>query len=298
MSGTLHPDIAALLAGILKPADPAVQPALEAVRAANQRLADLLGGPGEAVAQVWDGMVETRHGSVPVRWYSPAGGEEKVLAFVHGGGFMAGTIASYDTFCRALALRTGHGVVSVAYSLSPEAVYPRALEEVVDVFGVVRPHAVSGDSAGGCLAAAALHVLAGLGGWMPASAVLIYPMVDAGMGSASIREFGSGYSFTADRAKACWECYLGRAVDAAAVEDGAFSPSGSAELGRFPRTMVIVAEFDPLVDEGREFAGKLRAAGVEVELVEAGGMIHGFLKFRAVVGEPDRVMERIGAFLN
>jgi acetyl esterase len=315
MSHALHPQVEALLAGVLKAATPARPPTGDGIRQANANLSSTLVGPGEPVAFTWEGRAETRHGSVPLRWYVPElCRSSELLVYVHGGGWVAGTLDSYDTLCRALALRTGAIVMSVGYSLSPEAVHPVALEEVIAVFKQARSLVssagyniqkvtIAGDSAGGHLAAAALHVLLSTGSEMPDALVLIYPVLDASMDFQSHRRFATGYHLTTDRLRWYWEQYLGRELsdEAAILSTPEISPLRSNQLPRFPPTMIVTAAFDPLRDEGLALAKRLAAASVPVQYLEIPGQIHGFLRFRKVLTDPlwgpDAVMTRMGTFL-
>jgi acetyl esterase len=275
----------------------------------------MLVGPGEPVAFIWEDRAETQHGFVPLRWYVPELCQsDTLLVYVHGGGWVAGTLDSYDTLCRALALRTGATVISVGYSLSPKAVHPVALEEVLSVFRQVRLFAsnagynmqrlaFAGDSAGGHLVAAALHVLLSTGSEMPDAAILIYPVLDPSMDRDSHRRFGSGYHLTVDRLRWYWEQYLGMELsnEAAILSNPQISPLRSQWLPRFPPTMVITAACDPIRDEGFILAERLAAERVPVQYLEVPGQIHGFLRFRKVLTDPawgpDAVMMRIGTFL-
>ncbi|MDB5774828.1 MAG: alpha/beta hydrolase [Herbaspirillum sp.] len=314
MPGFPHPQVAALLNGILKQ-EPNAVPTIQAARNGSIALIEPLSGPGEPVAAAWDSVADTAHGPVPLRWYRPSASQpDALLVYVHGGGWVAGSLDTHDSLCRALALRSGFLVVSIGYSLSPEAVFPQAQQEVNEILlrapalaeaaGFhTRTLAVAGDSAGAQLLGVALHALAADRLPMPDAAVFIYPVTDATMSAPSWRTLADGYSLTAERMRWFWTQYLGeeamRTPDRLTAPD--ISPLYSDRLAAFPRSMVITAEFDLLRDEGRQFAEKLAAQGVAAQHLHVPGQIHSFIRFRKVLTDPqwgaDAVCGKIAEFL-
>ena len=316
MSPDLHPQVQALLSGVLRPPVPAPPPNIEDFRIANTRTAALLGGPGEPVHRTWETCAETTHGPVRLRWYQPTPAPAQTLIlYVHGGAWVAGTLDSYDTLCRALALRTGATVASLEYTLAPEALYPVALHQTADASRNVRQLAqaaglspqsttAAGDSAGAALLAGALHLLSAGDELLPDAVLLIYPVTDASFAYASYDRFSSGYSLTTERMRWFWEQYLGQPLAGAGslLLDPALCPIHSSHLHRFPPTLVLTAAFDPLHDEGEALAARLRQAGVPVQYIDVPGQIHGFLRFRQALTDtewgPDAVMLKIASFLS
>lgn len=160
MTTELHPQARHLLNGPLHLANPNLVPELSRLRQANPVVDTELVGPGEQVFKTWDSTVAIYGRDVGLRWYQPAAEMPQLLTlFVHGGGWVNGSLASYDALCRSLALRTDGGVVSIGYTLSPEAQYPVALIEIEHVLcnvthlpgSMVREgmrFAAAGDSAG------------------------------------------------------------------------------------------------------------------------------------------------------
>ncbi|WEJ70142.1 alpha/beta hydrolase [Pseudomonas sp. PSE14] len=225
---------------------------------------------------------------LPARLYRPSGEAGlPLLVFFHGGGFVAGTIDTHDDLCRRLALATGAAVASVSYRLAPETRFPgpaedcyRATCELVEraaELGVDASRlALAGDSAGGNLSIAAARLLNQRGGPRPSALCLFYPVTDQSCGSASYREFAKGYFLEASMMHWFWRQYLGQWP---APLDVLASPLHAADLGSLPPTLLMSAEYDPLRDEGEAFAERARAAGAEVALVRAEGMIHGFASF-------------------
>src|SRR4051794_32514286 len=148
------------------PGPPAHEVPVAEARAAHEEETRFLSGPGEPVAEVRDVAVPGPGGEVPVRVFRPASAETPagVVAYLHGGGWCIGSIASFDTLCRALANASGAIVASVGYRLAPEHPFPAAVEDAHAVVRWLAEHAdelggdparlaVAGDSAGGNLAA-------------------------------------------------------------------------------------------------------------------------------------------------
>jgi acetyl esterase len=313
---TLHPQVAGLLSGILR-SDPTAGPAtIEATRSASHRLGELLGGPGEPVHRIWESTAESSQGSIRLRWYQTEDAEpDSLLVYVHGGGWVAGDLDTHDVICRGLAVRSRATVVSVDYSLAPENVHPRPVLEVASILeqaralagglGLeVRHLAVAGDSAGAHLLASAMHHLASFGRALPDAAVLIYPVADASLTYPSYARFAEGFALTAERMRWYWEQYLGS--DPASLgdhlHDPYISPLYSPYLDRFPRSLIVTAACDVLHDEGVAFAARLRQHLVPVEHIDVPGQIHGFLRYRKVLTDPehgpDAILNRISEFLD
>lgn len=315
LDGTLHPQVARLLDGLARAPAASAPPTVAATRAGSIASTALF-STSEPIAVTWDTVAETPHGDVPLRWYQPGEARpDALLIYAHGGGWVAGNLDTHDGLCRALALRTGRLVVAIDYSLSPEAIFPQALNEVAAILkqapalaaaaGFPVEHiAVAGDSAGAQLLATAMHVLAAAGDKLPDAAIFIYPVTDATMREPSWRTLAEGYFLTAEGMRWYWEQYLGGTAHSMAAHDlGApnISPLYSDQLAHFPRTLVITAAFDLLQDEGLRFADRLAENGVAVERLHVPGQIHGFMRFRKVLTDPewgpDAICARIGNFL-
>jgi acetyl esterase len=295
----LQSEIQAILdemnAEAVPPAPAAHEVPVAEARAAHNAETVVRCGPGEPVADVRDVMVPGPGGDVLVRLFAP---EEArgVVVYIHGGGWMMGTVASYDTPLRRLANASGATVAAVEYHLSPEHVFPAALDDclaalrwVAAEFGDA-PLAVAGDSAGGNLAAVcALRLRDELDIRLQA---LVYPVTDAGLNRPSHREFGTGHGLSTEQLRRCWRFYLGGADGG----DPECSPL-RAELAGAPPAYVLTAEEDVLRDEGEAYAQALRDAGVPVELVRWPGTIHGFFRWLAAVPAAREAVDAVGAAL-
>lgn len=229
---------------------------------------------------------EASGGRIELRHYRPvdAAGPQPALLFMHGGGWVCGTLDSIDGTMRHLALLSGVDIFSVRYRRSPEHRFPAALDDVDAAVDWVFANAVQlgldpmriaigGASAGGNLAAAIALRDRDRGRARLAYQLLVYPVVSARCDTPSFRENATGYVLTADGMRWYWNHYLGPDADAASPY---VSPLDADDLSGLPPAHILTAEFDPLRDEGRLFAERLRADGVEAVYSEYPGMVHGF----------------------
>jgi acetyl esterase len=274
---------------------PAHEVPVEQARAGHEQETEQLGGPGEEVGDVRDIEVTGAGGPIPVRVYHPLEPAGGVIAYFHGGGWVVGSIASFDTACRALANESGAIVGSVGYRLAPEHPFPAALEDCAAATrGLAElypgePLAVAGDSAGGNLA---IGVARRLRDDVRAQA-LIYPVADAGLNTPSMRDFKERYGLTAAGLQRYWNLYL----DGADGFQPDASPLRAEDLAGLPPTFVLTAEFDVLRDEGEALARKLRDAGVDVTHRRYDGTIHGFWRWMAATEITRRAIAEVGAAL-
>ena len=241
--------------------------------------------PGPEVAKVEDLHVPGDGIDVPVRIYTPAGHRAGALVWLHGGGWVIGSIETNDATCRSLANEARCVVVSVGYRLAPEAKFPLPLEDcfAATVWAVenaaalgVDPGtvAVGGASAGGNLAAAVTLMARERGGPDLAYQLLVYPAVaNDDYASQSFRDNGEGYGLDRTTMDWYWSHYLRDDADAM---DPLVAPLLADDLSGLPPALVITAEYDPLRDEGEAYAERLREAGVEAAWSRYDGMIHGF----------------------
>jgi acetyl esterase len=227
---------------------------------------------------------------VPIRAYRAALVEKSAvlpaLVYFHGGGWTIGDIDTHDALCRQLAHGARCEVFSVEYRLAPEAPFPAAVEDciaatrfVAQTSGAERI-AVAGDSAGGNLAAVvALHAR-DAGAPSLCFQLLIYPATDQSLESESLKRNGNDYMLTRALMERFRANYLSHSAHYA---DWRASPALAKSHAGLPRAFVLTAGFDPLVDEGREYAELLKRAGVEVSYSDYSDMIHGFILMGGVV---------------
>jgi acetyl esterase len=211
------------------------------------------------------------------------------LVYFHGGGWTIGDVDTHDVLCRQLALGAHYVVVSVDYRLAPEYPFPAAVEDCFAATRYVaenaaklkiRGLAVGGDSAGGNLAATVALLARDGGGPALAFQLLIYPATDQRGGTASYERNAEGYMLTREVMQYFRRAYLPHDKD---WTDWRASPLLAKSHGNLPPALVITAGYDPLLDEGRAYADRLRAAGVKVSYREFADMIHGFVLFGGMV---------------
>jgi acetyl esterase len=304
----LHPEVEALLREFdeqgLRPFSEMT--VLEA-RAMGESL-EALQGEMEDVADVRDVLVQGAAGHLSARLYYPYATEAPpVLIYFHGGGWVMGSIESADKPCRSLANAAGCVVVSVGYRLSPDTKYPGPAEDCYAATAWIADHVgalggdprwlgVSGDSAGANLAAAVTLMARDRGGPHLSYQVLIYPVTAPARASVfeSYAVNGQGYLLTSDSMRWFWDHYTSTPADA---DEPYASPLRAENLSGLPPALVVTAEFDPLRDEGRAYAQRLKDAGVRVEALEYNGAIHGFLWMNGRLEQGREATAAIGSHL-
>ncbi|MFO1361641.1 MAG: alpha/beta hydrolase [Burkholderiales bacterium] len=257
-----------------------------------------------AVARADDLRATGPVGDVPVRAYRPLGAADAerlpALVYFHGGGWTIGDLDTHDVPCRELANLAHCAVVSVDYRLAPEHRFPAAFDDAVAATHWVHAHAaglgsdasrlaVGGDSAGGNLAAAVAIALRDTWGPRLAMQTLIYPATDQAADTPSHAAFADGYLLTREAIAWFRDNYLRGPEDAA---DWRASPLRAPDLAGLPPAYVITAGFDPLLDEGRAYAERLRAAGVKVTYECFAGMIHGFITMGGAIAAAHHALYR------
>lgn len=239
------------------------------------------------VGSVRELTIPSPGGHVVARAYWPeVDGLLPTVLYCHGGGFVIGDVDAYDNQARRLCRAAGAVVVDVDYRLAPEHPWPAALSDVtssvrwlaenIQDFGAdPRRLAVAGDSAGGNLAAVVTQACRDAGGPHLAAQLLIYPAVDLAADAnsyASRKAYKDGYLLTMETMAWFARLYVRHPEDLADIR---VSPA-RGHLGGLPPAVVATAEFDPLRDEGEQYAARLQRAGVATTLVRCEGVIHGF----------------------
>ncbi len=273
-------------------------------RAAYTLRAEVLDLPRAPLPRVDDLHIPAADGvHLPARLYAPSHERLPVLLYVHGGGFSIGNLETHDSLCRQLALRSGAAVIALDYRLAPEHRFPTAVEDTWsamrwlaargDDLGLdTRRLAVGGDSAGGTLAAVgALH--ARDVGLPLALQLLITPGTTAHQDTRSHREFANGYLLDAEAIAWFFDHYIAHEQRT----DWRFAPLNADALEGVAPACVILAECDPLVDEGVAYADRLRLAGVAVELELYRGVTHDFIKMGRSLREAAAALDAASAAL-
>jgi acetyl esterase len=275
-------------------------------RAGYRELAASMRGEVEAMESVSDVVIQLGGRSLRARLYVPKAEEHKALVvFLHGGSFVVGDLDTHDALCRRLAADTKMRFLAVDYRLAPEHPFPAAVNDAVDVLrhaaanmsSFAHPSArliVMGDSAGATLAAVAAALTRGEGLGVVAQ-VLIYPTLGPEVLTDSAHEFARGYLLDVDHLRYDYTQYLATWTD---HTDPRVSPLMFGDLTGAPPAIVVVAQCDPLRDEGIAYAGLLEHFGVAVELLEAEGMTHGFLRMGALVPEALDILDDLAEHLH
>ena len=238
-------------------------------------------GPALEMAEVRQVNLADR---IAGRLYVPINSETPgpLLLYFHGGGFVVGDLNTHDSSCRFLAQQAAVRVLAIDYRLAPEHPFPAAADDAVEAFRWAREHsaelgvdprriAVGGDSAGGNLAAVVAQAIRGSVG--PAFQLLFYPWLDLSAKSDSYRLFGQGFYLTETQLDWYRAHYLGHEGEPL---DPRCSPALTTDLSGIAPAYIATAGFDPLRNEGEEYAARLRGAGVRVSLRRHAGLIHAF----------------------
>jgi acetyl esterase len=229
-------------------------------------------------------------GPIGVRHYTPVNtrGTEPLLVFFHGGGFVLGDLDTHDGLCRLICRDGGVHVLSVDYRLAPEhkapaagedcyAAYRWALEHAAELGADPERVAVGGDSAGGNLAAVVSQQARNDGARLPALQLLIYPVTNLNSQTRSKTLFADGFFLT----KRDMDWFHAHYLEDAAIDpaDPRVAPLLADDLSGLPPALLLTGGFDPLRDEGNQYAARLAAAGVPVDHRQYGSLVHGFANF-------------------
>jgi acetyl esterase len=231
-------------------------------------------------------------GSIPIRIYNPRQTTEPlpVAMYLHGGGFVLGDLDTHDAACRRLARDADCIVVAVDYRRGPEHRFPAAVDDAWASFRWTVENAaklggdpgrvgVAGDSAGGNLATATSLLARDAGGPTPIFQLLVYPAVDFYRRAESHRRFAQGFLLSSSTI----DWYTANYADRRDWDDMRASPLLAKDVSGVAPAHIVTAGFDPLRDEGRAYAARLREAGVAVHLHEERTLTHGFFNMVGVI---------------
>lgn len=283
------------------PAPKAWEIPIEQARAAFDALFQLAGPKDVPIGRIENLTMPGPGGEIALRNYTPvAAGSDALptLIFFHGGGFVLGDLDSHDGLCRILANESGARVIAVNYRCAPEHKYPAAVEDAIAALNWIEANAsklgvdanslaVGGESAGGALAAIVAQTAKEKGKPKLSFQLLMFPVTQIGSETVSLREFAEGYLL--ERAVLEWfyDCYLPPDAD---KSDPRISPLNAKDLAGLPPAYVMLGGYDPLHDEGMEYAEKLRAAGVAVTVADYPDMVHVFIYFDSILPQAREAM--------
>lgn len=261
--------------------------------------------PDDARAATHDVEVPSDAGAIAARLYLPDPRAAGVMLFFHGGGWVTGDLEMNDVLCRDLAAQSGRAILSVDYRLAPEHPFPAPIEDGIAVarwvadggLDALLPGAadggllVAGHSAGGNIAAALALRLRDAGVAVERQ-VLLCPILDSDLDTASYRAFGDGLVLTRSEMAWFWDQYQ---PDAGRRADPLASPLRAVDLTGLAPAIVVVGGCDPLRDEGVAYARRLEGAGVPTRLIERAGVPHLFLNFPPMPCRDEVVAQVAGA---
>ncbi|MBF6080181.1 alpha/beta hydrolase [Nocardia cyriacigeorgica] len=263
--------------------------------------------PITPLSHVGQMTIPTRAGRIRARLYRADDVEaaRPALVYLHGGGFVLGTLDGADELCRAIAAGSGWTVISLDYRLAPENPYPAALYDCVDAYewlwssaaalGIDPDRiAIGGDSAGGNLAAALCLYRRAEGAPQPVAQILAYPAVDDTFSRPSWTDFADAPMLSTPDARWLWAQYVGATHPGG---DPLAAPMRADSLRNLPSALVITAEVDPLRDDAEAYATRLRGDGVAVTSTRYTGVFHGFLTEVAVFEQAGRAIDEVCRYL-
>ena len=278
---------------------------LAEVRAATDRVGAFLGEGSVPLKDERDLSLPGPHGQVPCRLYMPDNAARPpLMVYAHGGGFMQGSIPSWDHFLRDLVRQSGVAALSVDYKLSPEVKFPVAFEEMVAMtrlamregagFGIDPSRiAVGGDSAGANLALAAALALRDAGETALKFQLLLYGCFSTDCDSLSWQRFGQGAGLSQSQMRWIWETYLELPEQ---CNDWRAAPAIGDLKGVAPAHL-IVGSLDPLLDDSNNLYAALKTAGVPCDLTVYQGINHGFIRYARLIGTARRAIADCAAKL-
>lgn len=289
-----------------QPEEPGPRPGpdqiVEQRRAADREAVEVLTGTPVEVAHVEDRTVA----GVAVRVYTPrsasAASRPGALVYLHGGGWVFGSLTTLDGVCRRLADRSGLTVVSVGYRLAPEHPWPAAVDDGDAVLAALAAGAldvdvdrivVAGDSAGAFLTTVLVRRARDTGRPVAGQA-LVYPVIRRAALDPLADDAGAPSGLSAGTMRWYWDRFLGSAQVADAAP-GELDPM-AADLRDLPPALVLTAEHDVLCAEGEEFADALAAAGLEVTACRLLGLPHGFLRMLTIYPQAGRAVDQVAAW--
>jgi len=301
----LDPQAIAVIRYLAQLAQPSLDqvPASEARRLYRETRAALR-PTAPALPVVGDLNAEGTAGSIPLRLYRPSNGVLPALIYFHGGGWVLGDLDTHDAVCRQIAAQAGVVVIAVDYRLAPEHPFPAAVDDCYGATAWISANAVAlgvdntrlavgGDSAGGGLATV-VTLMARSGGPSLKYQILVYPVTDLRAQTESYSKYADGYLLTRNMMRWFIAQYATTEDD---VRDWRASPLLAPSVDGVPPALVITAGLDPLRDEGEAYARRLEEAGVPVDYMCLGGMIHGFLTMGGRIDTANRTVSHIASAL-
>lgn len=271
------------------------------------KMAAMLDRDGPDLARTEDMALDGADGPVMARLYRSQADAllRPALVYFHGGGFVQGDLDTHNALCAKLAKWSGCVVIAVDYRLAPEHAFPAGVDDCITAYEDIVERAaelgidasrigVGGDSAGGCFAAVVAQQMRDTGGPVPRFQVLIYPVTDGHVNSTSVNELANAYILP--KARMIWyrDMYAGDFRD---FDNPKFSPLLADDFSGLPASYIVTGGFDPLVDDGADYAEELQGAGVPTVHRHFPGQVHAFVNLTKVVPEGTQALREIAAWM-
>lgn len=301
----IHPDYEKYLQSLATRSAPRQSHSLENRRRDYRERAMRQRGPLEEMADVRDAIIALEGRELRCRLLVPPREHgDALVVYLHGGSFVFGDLDTHEALCRRLSVDTSTRFLAVDYRLAPEHPFPAAVNDAIDVLRYVSAHVeefagsqskiiAMGDSAGAALvavASAAVRHDVTLAGQ-----VLIYPTLGPAVVTDSSHRYASGYILEMDDLRRDYRQYLADWTD---LTDPRVTPLFNVDLTGVAPAIVVVAQYDPLRDEAIAYAGLLEHFGVPVEVLEAEGMLHGFLRMGHVIPDALDIVDDVALHLS
>lgn len=277
---------------------PYTQEDIKRIRAADEERNPVDPYLRSSIESVDDLEIDGPNGPIALRVYRPQQTiDPPIVVYIHGGGFCISSLDVYDYFCCLLCSQSAAIIVSVGYRLAPEHKFPAGLLDTSTAYRWVVANrsalhsasnriALAGDSAGAGLAAGVMLLAKRDGFKQPDFQVLIYPMLAGDLDTPSRSRLAEGHFVTREIIAQYMKHYVSSEQQ---FHDPLVAPILAEDLSGLPPALVITAQYDPLRDEGADFARKLSAAGVDVIYTDYGGTLHAFMK------RPGRIAKGLAA---
>ena len=300
----IHPDYEKYLRTLPESMAPLSTMAIDERRRAYIAQALAQRGPLEEMADVRDGEIALSGRTLQYRLLVPPRERgDALVVFFHGGSFVVGDLDSHEALCRRLSVDTSMRFLAIDYRLAPEHPFPAAVDDALDTLRYVASHVeqfaapdtkiiAMGDSAGASLVAVAAALTRSE--LSLAGQVLIYPTLGPEVMTDSSHRYATGYILEVEQLRRDYQQYLGTWTD---HTDPRVTPLFATDLTQAPPAIVVVAECDPLRDEAIAYAGLLEHFGVPVEILEAEGMLHGFLRMGHVIPDALDIIDDVATHL-
>jgi acetyl esterase len=241
----------------------------------------------------------SENNTIKIRCYTNTNAKHLIF-YAHGGGWTRGSLTTHHVMCQNLCKATECDLIAIDYSLSPENIYPKALNELEFVYDNLQKFneknlsiTIAGDSAGANLMAGLVVRLNSKQKSIPSRAVFFYPSFDLTGQSESLKEFAEGYLLTERSINYYVGNYLGKDFNKASLAE--VSPLWKIDSINFPNTLIIAAECDPIRDDARKARDILQKRNLLMGYLEVPGVIHGFAQFPGLFPEALQVFEWIKA---